>query len=70
QHSYKSLFGVSITADISESRVNRAKSLLSTSTMPLRQIAEQCGYHSEFHLMRQFKEQTGMTPSEYRNFCK
>ena len=70
QHSYKALFGVSITADIAESRVNRAKNLLSTTTMPLRQIAEQCGYHSEFHLMRQFKMATGMTPSEYRTFCK
>ena len=70
QHSYKAMFGVNITEDISESRVTRAKTLLSTTTMPLWQIAERCGYHSEFHLMRQFKGLTGMTPTEYRDQSK
>lgn len=70
QHSYKTLFGVTITSDLAESRVNQAKRLLTASSLPLHKIAEQCGYHSEFHLMRQFKEQTGMTPSEYRHFSK
>lgn len=70
QHSYKALFGESITHDITQVRMEKAKVLLSTTALPLRQIAEQCGYHSEFHFMRQFREHHGMTPTEYRNFCK
>ena len=70
QHSYKALFGENITHDIVQSRIEKAKILLQTTALPLRQIAEQSGYHNEFHLMRQFKERTGMTPSEYRTSSK
>ncbi len=70
QHSYKSLFGENLTHDIVLSRVEKAKILLASTDLPLRLIAEQSGYHNEFHMMRQFKERTGMTASEYRTFCK
>lgn len=69
QHTYKKLFGNSIMADVIRSRLERAKLLLVNTNLPLRQIAEQSGYRSEFHLMRQFKEHEGMTPSQYREKC-
>ena len=70
QHSYKSLFGENLTHDIALSRVEKAKLLLSATDLPLRLIAEQSGYHNEFHMMRQFKERTGMTASAYRATAK
>lgn len=70
QHSYKTLFGVSISQDIGKARAEKAKLLLSTTTLPLRQIAALSGYHSEFHFMRQFKGMTGLTPTEYREQSK
>lgn len=70
QHAYKRIFGVNIMSDIINSRLEHAKTLLSTTNLPLRKIAEQSGYNSEFHLMRQFKEHVGMTPTVYRNKCR
>lgn len=66
QHGYKALFGENLTHDIVLSRVEKAKLLLATTDLPLRLIAEQSGYNNEFHMMRQFKERTGMTASAYR----
>ncbi|MBQ8687930.1 MAG: helix-turn-helix transcriptional regulator [Ruminococcus sp.] len=66
QHLYKKIFGVSVMQDIMNSRVSYAKQLLSESGLSIRRIAEKCGYTSEYSFMRQFKKQTGKTPSEYR----
>lgn len=66
QHTYKQLFGTSVTADIISARLQRVKYYLSTTDMPLSMIAEQCGYNSEIHLMRQFKSRSGQTPTEFR----
>lgn len=66
QHSYKEVFGETISNDITRSRLERVRLLLTTTSLPLRRIAEQCGYTSEFHLMRHFKNNTGITPTEYR----
>jgi len=66
QHTYKKLFGTNVTSDIAQSRIQHAKTLLTTTNLPLRQVAEGSGYSSEFHLMRHFKSYTGMTPTEFR----
>lgn len=66
QHSYKAVFGETISNDITKSRLEKVRLLLTTTSLPLRQVAEQCGYSSEFHLMRHFKANTAMTPTEFR----
>ena len=66
QHLYKSYFGVSVISDVINSRVEHGKFLLSSTDITVKQIAQMCGYRNDIHFMRQFKEQTGMTPSEYR----
>jgi transcriptional regulator GlxA family with amidase domain len=48
-------------------RIDRAKSLLETSDLPVEQIAEQVGYADTSAFTRQFSSQTLMTPKEYRN---
>lgn len=40
--------------------------LLSHTNMRIQEIAVQCGYNNENHFMRQFKEKTGLTASDYR----
>jgi transcriptional regulator GlxA family with amidase domain len=47
-------------------RIDRAKSLLETSNMPVEQIAEEVGYADTSAFTRQFSSQTMMTPKEYR----
>ena len=66
QHSYKMLFGQSVRDDILQSRMSHAKLLLSSTKIPVSSIAEQCGYNNDVHFMRQFKNYTGLTPTEYR----
>lgn len=66
QHLYKKMFGVSVINDIISGRIERAKRLLSSTDLTVKEIASKCGYNTEFNFMRQFKSRTGKTPSEYR----
>ena len=64
---YKTLFGTSPMQDLIDARVGYAKSLLlSDSHATLPEIAEALGYHDQYHLIRQFKSVSGMTPGEFR----
>ena len=67
QHTYKKFFGVNVMTDVIKSRVERAKELLVSTNLSIKEIAVKCGYSSEYSFMRQFKEQVGQTPTEYRN---
>lgn len=48
-------------------RIDRARSLLSESSLSIGQIATTLGYDSVFYFSRQFKERVGVSPSAYRN---
>lgn len=67
QHLYKRVFGVNVMEDVIAGRTECAKRLLVTTRLTVREIGVQCGYTNEYSFMRQFKERTGVTPSEYRN---
>lgn len=66
QHTYKRVFGVSPMSDVIAARTEHAKYLLSSTDHTVAHVAQLCGYASDIHFMRQFRRQTGMTPSEYR----
>ena len=66
QHLYKEVFGISVMNYVIHSRIEHSKYMLSTTNMPIAQIAEMCGYKCELHFMRQFKTRMNMTPTEYR----
>jgi AraC family transcriptional regulator of arabinose operon len=66
QHLYKRMFRTSVMTDVINARINYAKRLLSSTNLTIKEIAEQCGYGSEFNFMRQFKSRCGKTPTEYR----
>ena len=67
QSIYKKLFHISCMADLIKSRMNYAKELLSTTQLPINEIAKCCGYDSNIYFSRHFKRNVGFTPSEYRN---
>ena len=67
QHLYKKTFGINVLEDVIQGRIEKAKSLLSRSNLSVSEISEKCGYKTEFHFMRQFKEKTSFTPTEFRN---
>lgn len=69
QHLYKDTFGVTAMEDIIQSRTEHAKYLLSTTQITVHEVARMCGYNSDTHFIRQFRTQTGMTPSQYRTYA-
>lgn len=66
QHLYNKVFGHSVMQDIVAGRIEMAKKYLKTTNETIVEIATKCGYRNDYHFMRQFKKQTGKTPSEYR----
>lgn len=66
QHLYREVFGISCIRDVIVARMERAKFLLETTDLAVWMLAEVCGYESELHFMRQFRQREGMTPTEYR----
>ncbi len=63
---YKRVYGTTAMADVINSRIECSKYKLSTTNISVKQIALLCGYKNETHFMRQFKQMTCITPSEYR----
>lgn len=47
-------------------RIERAKSLIATTSRPLSEVAAECGYSALSHLSRDFRNETGKAPSTYR----
>jgi LacI family transcriptional regulator len=58
--------GKSIRERVEEARLERACVLLRTTAMPLRAIAEECGFSSRPYLSLVFKKRFGKTPGEWR----
>ncbi|KAF0677453.1 helix-turn-helix domain-containing protein [Profundibacterium mesophilum] len=57
--------GIALHGWVTNRRITRAKKMLEGSS-PLIEIAHACGFSSQSHFSRVFKEQTSMTPSAYR----
>ncbi len=66
QHLYKKFFGITFMQDLINSRIEHAKMLLLNTNLTSADISKQCGYNNFAHFTRQFKENSGMTPLEYR----
>lgn len=69
-HYLSSLFsaeeGVTIARYVVLQKVERVKELLAYNELSLSQISYQLGYSSVAHLSSQFRQVTGMSPSEYK----
>ena len=70
QRLYKQTFKTTCIADVIFCKIQYAKTSLTSTTDSIRKIALRCGYENEEHFMRQFKHETGMTPTQYRNWMK
>ncbi|NER78551.1 MAG: helix-turn-helix transcriptional regulator [Leptolyngbya sp. SIO1D8] len=63
---FKQSMGISPHQYLLKQRVEQAKGLLKQSKLAIAEIALQCGFNSQSHLSKHFREATGMTPSSYR----
>ena len=58
--------GHSILHEIQQTRLARMKTFLLETALPIGLISEQCGYQTEMHAKRMFKQLTGQTMRQFR----
>ena len=63
---FKSEIGVNFLAYLTNIRMERAKKLLLTTSLPIAQVSEQSGYGDYRVFTKVFKKSEGITPSQYR----
>ena len=66
QRLYKERYSLPIMEDVLHARLERAKWLLAHTELRVTEIAEQVGFGSNAHFMRQFRSKVGMTALQYR----
>jgi AraC-like DNA-binding protein len=66
RHIFKTSRGKPLIQHLNEVRVERAKSLLIYSRLPLKQIAALCGYADEYYFSAVFRRCTRLSPGSYR----
>lgn len=67
---FKNATGLSLIERLQDLRVEEAKSLLESSTMPVDEISYAVGYEDPSFFRRLFKRRTSLTPSQYRRMFK
>lgn len=60
------VLGLGAKQFLQTTRVEYAARLLTTGSMPLATVADQCGYYDQSQFSREFRLQTGMAPGKYR----
>ena len=66
---FKSVTGVELVGYLNSVRVEHVKQLLRTTQLPVSEITILAGFNSQQTMIRNFKKNLGITPSEYRAKC-
>ncbi len=66
RHLFKTHRGRSLVQYLNEVRMERAKTLLVHSRLPLKQIATMCGFGDEYYFSAVFRRHVQMPPGRYR----
>ena len=62
---FKKIFGCSMNEYRIKLRINEAKNLLLNHNLSIKDVASRLNYYDSYAFIRQFKEQTGVTPGKY-----
>ena len=69
-YTFKKVLGISVGAYIIRERLTEGARLLRCTNYKIKEIAEKCGYDSEFYFSSAFKRFHGISPSEYKKkYC-
>jgi transcriptional regulator GlxA family with amidase domain len=63
---YRALVGLTPARAVERMRVEAARQMLSTGQLPIKRIAQRCGFGSEETMRRSFLRQIAVTPLNYR----
>lgn len=66
----KAVTGAGAKEYITKIRIDMAKGMIETGKMSLGDIAEKTGFSSASHFSTAFRNSTGLTPSQYKQWCK
>jgi hypothetical protein len=67
RHRFRKIFGISPQGMLLRLRMDRAKELLQTSDLSVKEIAHEIGYSRQHDLTRAFHKYIGTSPSEWKN---
>ncbi|GLX66974.1 AraC family transcriptional regulator [Paenibacillus glycanilyticus] len=63
---FKAHTGVSPMRYLNKIRMDQSKLLLRNTNIPIKQVAEECGFEDSFYFSRLFQKETGMSPRQFR----
>lgn len=63
---FRSVMGHTVHQEIDRVRIERAKTLLAETMLPIKQVALQSGFRTVQYLARAFRRRTGDTPAAFR----
>jgi helix-turn-helix protein/cupin domain len=67
RHRFRKIFGISPQGMLIRLRMDRARELLRTTNLSVKEIAEEIGYSRQHDLTRAFHKYIGMSPSEWKS---
>ena len=67
---FRDVMNRTVAQQIRVARLRHAQRLLATTREPMSRIAFQAGYRDQHQFARQFRQQTGTTPTDYRRGCQ
>ncbi|MBV9299597.1 MAG: AraC family transcriptional regulator [Verrucomicrobia bacterium] len=70
RHRFRKIFGISPQGMLIRLRIDRAKELLRTSNLSVKEIAHELGYSRQHDLTRAFHKYTGTSPREWKMHAK
>jgi AraC-like DNA-binding protein len=63
---FQQLFGVGVFGRLLQLRMDRAKMLLATTNMPIKEVCEEAGYETVAGFITAFRKRFGVTPKDWR----
>lgn len=68
-HKFKEIMGASPRLYIEQRKMEKARELLALTSLPIKTIAREVGFSSEFHFSHRFSIAHKVSPSHYRQNC-
>ncbi len=63
---FVSAVGVSVKQYVLSLRIERSKNLLRDPTIPIDEVAVNCGFENRYYFTKLFRQKTGVSPARYR----
>ncbi|MBR4863433.1 MAG: helix-turn-helix transcriptional regulator [Oscillospiraceae bacterium] len=67
---FTAAFGKTPTQQLTSYRIHAAVNLLMNDELPISEISSRCGFSTPNYFCSKFREETGISPREYRKTCR